>query len=286
MKKLSLLLVLALVIAVVGSAMACSDNSDNDKVTILRLAVPWPQGDPATNEIDIFVKDFNEKAAGKYEIQIHPGESQVKTNDSLDALRNGAVELGGWPTGLFGSMDPVFAIAEMPFLANNAEADAAMQTDTIKIYDKVMTEKFNMKPLFSFTCLGLDVVSVKPLHTKADWKGVLVQSVSPQSAKFIELMGGSSVPMPFADGYQGLQKKTIEASMQSSSMMIMFNMNEVATDVLRGYLIPASLMVSVNLETFNKMPKDYQDILLKCGSDAQKVINAYFVNVAAEIPPL
>jgi TRAP-type C4-dicarboxylate transport system substrate-binding protein len=88
--------------------------------------------------------------------------------------------------------------------------------------------------------------------------------------------------MPFADGYQGLQKKTIEGSMQSSSMMIMFKMNEVAKYVIRGYLIPASLGVFVNMDTFNKMPKDQQDLLLKCGLDAQKKTNEFFIKVAAD----
>jgi TRAP-type transport system periplasmic protein len=283
MKKLSLVLGLGLVIVLVASllmaGMSCSSKQEEK---ILRLAVPWPTGDPVTNNIQNFVDDFNKQAAGKYKIELHPGESLVKTNDSVDALRNGAVEMGGWPTGAFGSMDPIFAAAEIPFLANNAEADAAMQVKTLALYDSVMTKKFNSKPVFNFTCLGLDVISTKPLHTMADWKGTLVQSVSPQSAKFIELLGGSSVPMPFPDGYQGLQKKTIEGSMQSSSMMIMFKMNEVATDVLRGYLIPASLMVSINLDVYNKMPKDVQKILMDCGKKAQTDTNAFFVKVAAE----
>jgi TRAP-type C4-dicarboxylate transport system substrate-binding protein len=62
----------------------------------------------------------------------------------------------------------------------------------------------------------------------------------------------------------------------------MFKMSEVATDVLRGYLIPASLMVSINLDAYNKMPKDIQKILLDCGLTAQKNTNAFFVNVAKE----
>lgn len=290
MKKIWLLVTALLLISLLGaSVLACGGTSTTTsttqaapKTTVLRLAVPWPPGDPVTNNIEEFVNKFNEQAKGEYRIELHPGESLVKVNDSLDALRTGSVEMCGWPTGLFGSMDPIFAAAELPFLANNAEADAAMQAETMPLYAEVMARKFNSKPLFTFTCLGLDVISTKPIRTQADWKGMLVQSVSPQSAKFIELLGGSSVPMPFPDGYQGLQKKVIEGSMQSSSMMIMFKMNEVADYVLRGYLIPASLGVHINLDVYNKMPKHIQDLIVNLGLEAQQNANEFFVKVAAE----
>ncbi len=261
-----------------GTFASCTEK----EAQVLRLAGPWPPGDPVTVNIENFINDFNAKAEGKYTIELHPSESLVKIGDSMDAVRTGAVEMVGFPTGVFASLDPVFAAAEIPFLADSVEADAALQAGAIEVYDEVMTSKFNSKPLFSFTCLALDLISVKPIKTQADWKGVLVQSVSPQSAKFIELMGGSSVPMPFPDGYQGLQKKVIEASMQSSSMMIMFKLNEVADFVLRGYLIPASIQVAINLDVYKDMPKDIQELIVDLGKKAQDNINANFIKIAHE----
>jgi TRAP-type C4-dicarboxylate transport system substrate-binding protein len=282
MKKLSLVIILVLVVAILALPLsACSSGSSSKSTTVLRLAVPWPPGDPVTNNIQEFVDKFNAQAKG-YKIELHPGESLVKMNDSVDALRTGAVEMCGWPIGAFGSMDPIFAGAELPFMVNNAEADAAMTAEVMSLYGGVMKKKFNSQPVFTFTCLGLDMISTRQVKTQADWKGMLVQSVSPQSAKFIELLGGSSVPMPFPDGYQGLQKKVIEGSMQSSSMMIMFKMNEVAKYVLRGYLIPASLGVFINMDAYNKMPKEQQDLIMKLGKEAQDSTNKFFVKVAAE----
>jgi len=284
MKKiLTILIVAAIILMSVGSLVSCAgEEAAPAKAVVLRLAIPWPPGDPVTNNIENFVNAFNKEAAGKYVIEVHPGESLVKIGDSMDALRTGAVEMCGWPIGVFGSLDPLFAAAELPFAANNVEADAAMAVEMMPVYDGIMTKKFNSKPIFTFTCLALDVISVKPMKTQADWKGVLTQSVSPQSAKFIEMMGGSSVPMPFPDGYQGLQKKVIEASTQSSSMMIMFKMNEVAKYVLRGYLIPASLMVGINMNAYNRMPKDMQNLIVKLGKQAQIDTNKFFINVAQE----
>jgi TRAP-type C4-dicarboxylate transport system substrate-binding protein len=254
------------------------------KATILRLAAPWPPMDPVTVQIEAFAKEFNKRAEGRYVVQIHPGESLMKMGESFDGLRTGATEMAGWPIGVFGSVDRRFGAAEIPFLANNAEVDAAIQVKLMPLYDEFMEKKFNMKPVFTFTCLALDIIGEVPIRTAADWKDVLMQSISPQSARFIEAMGAAPVAMPFVEGYQALQKKVVQATMVSPQFMIMFKLNEVAKYVTCGYLIPASLMIAVNLNTFKKMPKDIQDILVEEGLQAQKRTNDYFISVAKGNP--
>jgi TRAP-type C4-dicarboxylate transport system substrate-binding protein len=277
--KRGLILLVALV---VGSFLIISSISygAEQKATVLRLAGPWPPLDPVTLQLQAFADKFNKRAGGKYVVEVHPGESIVKLGESVDALRSGSVEMAGWPIGMFASVDRRFAAAEVPFLVNSVEGDAAMQVAMMPLYSQFMEKKFNSKAIFSFTCLALDVCSTKPVKTAADWKGLLTQSVSPQSAKFIEAMGGAPVAMPFPEGYQALQKGIVNATMQSSSMMIMFKLNEVGKYVTRGYLIPASLIIAVNMDTFKKMPKELQNILVDVGKQQQKETNDFFIGVA------
>jgi TRAP-type C4-dicarboxylate transport system substrate-binding protein len=278
MKKILLLFVAVAIISMsLGALVSCSDEPE--ETVVLRLAVPWPIGDPVTNNVQEFLDKFNAQADGKYVIELHPGESLVATNDSMDALRTGSVEMAGWPIGIYGNLDPVFSCAEFPFVVNSVEGDAALTVEMLPLYDEVMTEKFNTKPIFAFTCLGIDMMSKEPVHTLADWDGLLTQTISPQTAKVVELLGGAGVAMPFAEGYQGLQKGTIEASLQSGSMMIMFKMNEVADYVLSAYLTPASIVIAINLEVYNDMPKDIQELIVKLGKEAQASTNEFFVNV-------
>ncbi len=284
MKKVFILFILAAIILMsIGSFVSCtSKEAAPAKTVTLRLSGPWPPGDPVTDQLQGLVDKFNKAANGKYVIELHPGAELVKIPESVDAVRTGAIEMAGWPIGVFGSIDPRFAAAEVPFLANNVEADAAMQVALLPKYSQFMEEKFNAKAIFSFTCLALDVCSTRPVKTAADWKGLLTQSVSPQASKFIENMGGSAVPMDFPEGYQALQKKVVDATMQSSSMMIMFKLNEVAKYVTRGYLVPASIIIAINLDTFKAMPKDIQNALVDVGKQQQKEANDFFIKVAQE----
>jgi TRAP-type C4-dicarboxylate transport system substrate-binding protein len=278
MKRLLLILIAcAIILMSMGTIISCS--SEPEETVVLRMAVPWPIGDPVTNNIQEFIDKFNDQADGKYVIELHPSESLVALMESMDALRNGTVEMAGWPIGIYGNLDPVFSCAELPFVVNSVEGDAALTVEMMPLYDEVMTEKFNMKPVFAFTCLGIDMMSKEPVHTLADWKGLLTQTISPQTAKVVELLGGAGVAMPFAEGYQGLQKKTIEASLQSGSMMIMFKMNEVADYVLSAYLTPASIVIAVNLDVYNDMPKDIQELVVKLGKEAQASTNEFFIDV-------
>ncbi len=287
-RALYLTLALLLMVTLVGLLAACEEKETTTttattaetKGQVLRLAAPWPVGDPVTNNIQDYVDKFNAQAGGRYTIELHPGGQLLALPDSFEAVRTGAVEMAGWPVAVFGSIVPEFNLAELPFAVNSIEADAAFNVEMTKLYDKVLTEKHNMKPVFNFTCQGLDIISVKPVRTLEDWKGLLCQTISPVTAKVVELLGGSGVAMEFSEGYQAMQKKVIEASLQSGSMIIMFKMNEVAKYLTRAYLTPASIGVFINLDVYNKMPDDIKKLIDQLGQiDQQAVINANMIEL-------
>jgi len=249
---------------------------------VLRMAVPWPVGDPVTDNIQQnFVDKFN-AAQSQYKIELHPAASLLALGDSFEAVRTGGVEIAGWPTAVFGSIVPEFNIAELPFAVNSIEADAEFNVMMTPIYDKALTAKSNMKTVYNFTCQGLDIISVEPVVTLADWDGLLCQTISPVTAKVVELLGGAGVAMDFSEGYQALQKKVIEATLQSGSMVIMFKLNEVAQHITRAYLTPASIGAWINLDVYNAMPDDIKAIFDKTGQEAQTAINANMVTLYHE----
>lgn len=252
------------------------------KAKVLRMAVPWPVGDPVTDNIQQnFVDKFN-AAQNQYVIELHPAGQLLAMPDAFEAVRTQAVEIAGWPTAVFGSIVPEFNLAELPFAVNSIEADAEYNVMMAPIYDKALTAKHNMKTVYNFTCQGLDIISVKPVKTLADWDGLLCQTISPVTAKVVELLGGAGVAMEFSEGYQALQKKVIESTLQSGSMVIMFKLNEVAKNITRAYLTPASIGAWINLDVYNGMPDDIKAIFDKCGKDAQAAINANMIKLYHE----
>jgi TRAP-type C4-dicarboxylate transport system substrate-binding protein len=225
---------------------------------VIRWNSPHPLGDPVTVPQENFAKDFN-AAQDKYFIELHASGQLMAMGDQFDGLQSKAIEVAEWPIAVFGSVVPEFNLAELPFAVNSIEADAAYNQKMLPIYTAA-TAKYNMKPVFNFTCQGLDVVSVKPVKTLEDWNGLLCQTISPVTASVVKLLGGSGVAMDFSEGYQGLQKKVITATLQSGTFVNMFKLYEVAKNVTRGYLTPAAIGVFVNADVYNGFPDDIKKV--------------------------
>jgi TRAP-type C4-dicarboxylate transport system substrate-binding protein len=244
---------------------------DKGDRTVIRWNSPHPEGDPVTVPQEEFVKAFN-AAQDKYFIELHASGQLMAMGDQFDGLQNKAIEVAEWPIAVFGSVVPEFNLAELPFAVNSIEADAAYVQKMHPIYAKAC-EKYNMRPVFCFTCQGLDVVSVNPVKTLDDWKGLLCQTISPVTAGVVKDLGGSGVAMDFSEGYQGLQKKVIEATLQSGTFVNMFKLYEVAKNVTRAYLTPAAIGVFINMDVYNSFPADIKTIFDKLAAETEVATN-------------
>lgn len=299
MKRLSVFLAILVGISLLMVPMAsCSSSTPTSSAPqstaqtgaapfVLRMGYPWPPLDDLGVQLQALADGFNARTGGKYVIETHPGESIVKMNETLDSIRTGAVEMGAFPAGPFSGLDPIFAAAEMPFLYNTAEGDAAAQVQLLPNYSAITEKKFNQKSISGWTVLGLELCSVNQIKTLADWKGLLIQSISPQNAQMESLLGASPVAMTFPEAYQAIQKKIVSATMQSTSMVGMFKLYEVAKYETLGYLMPASLLVTINKDAWNKLSKEAQDILVDEGLKTQIRANDFMVKrYATNIPEL
>ena len=279
MKRIFVLFIVLAVISVPLGCLTACPGPTPEKPVVLRLAIPWPPGDPPQVEIQKMADKFNARTGGKYVIEVHPAEELVKVQESMDAVRTGAVEMAGYPIGVFTSLDPRCAAAEVPFLYNNIRAEAAAQPSLVPMYNQFMPEKFNQMMLGAFACLPLDLIGNKQVKTLADFRGLMVQAVSPVASAVIEALGGNPVPSPFVEGYTVLEKKTVDASMTSSMFQVVFKLYEVADYATVGYVIPASLCVTINMDTYNSLPKDIQAILVEEGNGLTSSANAFFIGM-------
>jgi TRAP-type C4-dicarboxylate transport system substrate-binding protein len=254
-----------------------AENTGNRKV--IRWNTPHPSADPVTVPQEEFVAAFN-AAQDEYVIELHTSGAIMEMGDQFDGLQSKAIEVAEWPVAVFGSIVPEFNLAELPFAVNSIEADAAYNQLMHPIY-AAACEPYNMKPVFVFTCQGLDVVSTQEVKTLEDWKGLLCQTISPVTAKVVQLLGGSGVAMDFSEGYQGLQKKVIDATLQSGTFVNMFKLYEVADYVTRGYLTPAAIAVFINLDVYNSFPDHiktiWDDLAAKTEADTNaRMIEFYY----------
>jgi TRAP-type C4-dicarboxylate transport system substrate-binding protein len=263
MKKLLILSIVAVVVLMsLGSLTACTSSS-TEKPVILRHALAYSVKDQFGEAFTKMANEFTENTGGKYILEAHCGETLCTVPESLDAVRTGAVELAFWPVGVFAMVDPAFASAELPFMFNNVEANAAACEPLIPAYSAILEAKYNQKVLCLVTATSLDLLSKKPVRTMDDMKGLLVQAINPATAAVAEYLGGSAVSISWTDAYTSLDKGVVDAGMYATNQMVMYHLDEVAKYCVPVYMVPTFLAATINLDVWNKLPSDIQDMLVE-----------------------
>lgn len=215
---------------------------------------------------------FN-RTNGRCKIELFWSDSLVPMFESLDAVRLGSAEMATFPFGPFGGMDPRFASSEMPLFYNTIEAQIEAQAALMPAYSGVFEEKFNQKALQVRSILPLNMGSVKsPVKTLADWDKKLTQTISPAVTAIIEKLGAVGAPASPLDVYELLQKGTVDATIQSLGKYVEAKLWEVCDYFTNAMFISASAATTINLDVWNKLPKDIQDIILEEAKIAQDAI--------------
>ena len=271
MKKRWLFLVtLLLVIALFGSLVASC--SSEEKSTAPAQPVVLKMASAATgNYIDVeqaFVDAFNARCGPDYTIEYYPAEQMLSFVELLDGVRTGAADMGVITPNFYSFDEPKLGAVELPFLFNNLNAHIEAMPELMPLYADVLEAQFNQKLLCLHNYTGMALLSTRPIKTLEDWDGLLVQAISPSIAAMVEALGASSVTgQPYTESYSLIEKGTVDAVITAPAAMRIFALMDVADYMTAAYMVPAVHGFSINLEVWNKLPKDVQDIMLE---EAQK----------------
>jgi TRAP-type C4-dicarboxylate transport system substrate-binding protein len=211
-------------------------------------------------------------------MEVHPAETLCKMPEAFDAVGTGSVDMASFPYSMNGGVAKEFGAFDLPFMFDNSRAIAAATEDIEDTYSKMMEEQFNQKILFSFCCGGCDLVTTKPVQTVEDWNGMLFATFNPTSTAIIDVMGASSVVVSWTENYQALQKGTMDGVISGGELANAQKLYEVAKYLTVCYILPCSEGTVINLDTWNKMPKQIQDILLDESAQMAQELNEYYVN--------
>jgi TRAP-type C4-dicarboxylate transport system substrate-binding protein len=271
MRRLSISLSVVLVTIVASIFIIFLGTSEAKGPVILKMASA-AMGSYVVEE-QAFADRFNARAGSDYKIEYYPSEQMVKFPELLDAVRTGAAEMGVLTPNAYSFNDPKLGAVELPFLFNNVKANAYAAPLIEPIYGKILEEKFNQKLLCLHHYTGLELFSTKPIRTLEDWKGLLVQALSPTCTALIDALGAAAVAIPYTESYQALEKGVVDAVLTAPAAARVFKLNEVTSHMSTAYYISASHGFSINLRSWKKLPKEIQDIMFEEAQKTSKIIS-------------
>ena len=203
MKKTSI--ALGALLAVVGPLAVQAQE------VTLRLShwVP-PTISPASKGINPWAESVMAASDGRIEIQIFPAQQMGKAPDHYDMGAQGIVDLSYVNPGYTAGRFPIWALTEVPFMADDSVAAAQAIHEWYAEYGAPQ-EMGDVKFCFVHPHAPGAMHSQEKITSPADVKGKNVRPAHATMARFISLLGGGPVQVPAPEVREALSKGTAEA---------------------------------------------------------------------------
>ena len=208
--------------------------------------------------------EIRKSTNGAVRFKIYPGGIQGDEKDVLRKIRLGQLHSAGFTGVGLGEILPEVRILDAPMLFKNYE-EVDYVTD--KLFDE-FSQKFRKKKfvLLGWTEVGfVYVYSKKPIHRLEDlhhikmwmWEG------DPIAEATFKALGVNAIPLSVTDVRTSLQAGLVEAVYASPLACLSLQWNTRVKYMIDVPLADATGAVLISERMFNKLPPEYQNILLE-----------------------
>jgi len=232
----------------------------------LRFQSSDPAGNPNFELQQQWTEMVSEMSDGRVSVELLPVESIVAYTETQDAIAAGLLDGHITDTSYFAGKDPAFGLIANPVGAWSApeEMFAFMREGPGGEMMDGLLEPYGLKFLGA-TTPGLEAfVSDVPLDSVADLEGLRMRAPEGLVQQVFAAAGAAPVNLPGSEVFTSLDKGVIDAADYS---VFSTNQAQGLNDVARHPVYPGFhsmplVEVSMNLERFNEMPEDLQQVMI------------------------
>ena len=214
-----------------------------------------------------FFDEFEKRTGGRVKVERYYAESLAKARDLLDATSSGLCDFGFFPLGYKPGLCDLCDYMTLPFPAkDNLNLAKAIEAVRKKGYFTEAFAKFNVMRLNSCQSGLSDMIFTdrKPL-TLEDFAGTKTRSLG-YGTFAVEAMGMTTVGLAGFEYYDAMQKGILEMYWHAPASISGRKLQEVCDYYLKmGLCVTGDGGMLVNLDSYNKLPPDIQDILMELG---------------------
>ena len=222
MKRNALVALVALVLMATGVGTAYSAEFN------IKFAHPAPPADGAHISAQLFAKLIAERTSNQVEVTVFPGSQLGKSQQVVQGLQSGAIEMAFFSTTHLVNFVPQFGVLDLPFLVTK-------QSDVSKLLDGEIGQSIltNLPPI---GLIGLaysessfrSVFTKKPVNSLDDLKGLKLRVPnSPVYVGTVKAMDALPTPIPFRELYSALQQGVVDGAETSGSAYWSYKFYEV-----------------------------------------------------------
>jgi TRAP-type C4-dicarboxylate transport system substrate-binding protein len=207
-------------------------------------------------QMERWKEEIEKRTGGELRINTFPGSTLLGAKNMFDGVMAGQADIGCFAMSYHPGRFPLVEAIDLPLGWPNATVASLSLMD---LYEKYKPESFDkVKVLTMFTCPPANIMSVKPVRSLSDLKGMEIRAAG-TGGKVFELLGASPIGMPQSDVPDALHKKVIKGMASSLEVMKDFKYAEYCRYITMTNLQVVTFAVVMNLDRWNSLPKKIQD---------------------------
>lgn len=226
-----------------------------------------PKAPAHSQMLEPWAQRIEEASGGRVDIEIYPSMSLGGTPPELiRQVRDGVVDmvwtLNGYSPGLF----PRTEVFELPNVHRNNPA--ATNLAMADLFDSYLAEEHvGVKVLFQHVHAGQAIHMVDTeVHSPSDLAGKSLRIPTRTGAWVVEALGANPVSMPVPDFPQALSRGVVDGGLVPYEIIPALQLQDLTDYQIEleggGRLGTSVFQVSMNLDRWNSLPEDIQQIFL------------------------
>jgi TRAP-type C4-dicarboxylate transport system substrate-binding protein len=233
------------------------------------LHLNYPAGNFHSKGAQEFADKVKEATNGQLSIVLHPGAALgFKGPELLRSVAEGQLVIAEVPTGMVEGDAPTLALTAQPFISTNAFEQRLLYQLSKPTYAKIL-KKFNQFTLYTSVWPFSGIYTQRAINKEGDLKGLKMRVYDGTGLAFGKATGIAARKMPFSEVYPAMKAGLLD-SMYTSSVS---GVDAKAWEVLK-YFTPINIvgpvnMINVNLDAWNKLPKDIQKTVLEIAAQME-----------------
>jgi TRAP-type C4-dicarboxylate transport system substrate-binding protein len=204
-------------------------------------------------QMERWAKELQRLTNGRVVVQTFPGGTLLNAKNIFDGVIAGTADIGNFAMSYQPGRFPVSEAVDLPLGFKNAKVASMVLYDLIEKYKPKEFEK--VKVLTVFTCPPADIMSISPVRSLKDLKGMELRA-SGTGAEVLKRLGAVPIAMPQSETPEAIQRGVVKGMVSSMEILKDFNFAAYCPYATDTNLFVVSFAVVMNINKWNSLPAD------------------------------
>ena len=233
---------LKLAAGIIGLAIAAAPASAQQKITLKVIGQPLATGLIQKNKEQPFFETLAQKSGLPIVVEYKPVDTLgIKDTEQLRVMKAGLFEMASLRMSQNSRDEPTILGLDLVGLNPDYRTGRAVAKAYTGILDRQLQKQFGVKLLGVWPFGPQVLFCKKPIARLGDVKGLKVRVYDQNLAKFVESLGGTPVPIGFAEVHQSLSLGVVDCAITGPSSANSAGWPEVST-----HYLPIGMQIALN----------------------------------------